>query len=141
MHRPFCRPRRLSNHRGHRGDGGDLAWAIVGPRLQVLESKERCVVQAHRVLLNGLAQRLLEGFLLQLQHNATRLLPLCFSFFCSLSPAMHTHTNMPTHLSKARGIYRGHSVVVLFLIVGNMGSSGSRTSICICALIISGLVP
>jgi len=43
-------------------------------------------VQAERVRLQRLAQRLLERFLLKLQHQPVGLLPLGLSLLCSLSP-------------------------------------------------------
>lgn len=43
-------------------------------------------MQAERVRLQRLAQRLLEGFLLKLQHQPVGLLPLSLSLLCRLSP-------------------------------------------------------
>lgn len=53
-----------SHYRCHGGDGGHLI--VFCPGLQVLQGVQGGVVQAERVRLHGLAQRLLEGFLLKL---------------------------------------------------------------------------
>lgn len=73
-----------SHYRCHGGDGGHLI--VVCPGLQVLQGVEGGVVQAERVRLQGLAQRLLESFLLKLQHQPVGLLPLGLSLLRSLSP-------------------------------------------------------
>lgn len=73
-----------SHHRCHGGDGGHLI--VFCPRLQVLQSVEGGVMQAEGVWLQRLAQRLLESFLLKLQHQPVGLLPLSLSLLCSLSP-------------------------------------------------------
>lgn len=74
----------LSHHRCHRGDGGHLI--VFCPGLQVLQGVERGVGQAQRVGLQRLAQRLLERFLLKLQHQPVGLLPLGLPLLCGLSP-------------------------------------------------------
>lgn len=65
-----------SHHRCHGGDGGHLIFFCPG--LQVLQGVQGGVVQAERVGLQRLAQRLLEGLLLELQHQPVGLLPLGF---------------------------------------------------------------
>lgn len=55
-----------SDHGSDRGDGGHLV--VLGPRLEVLQSVQRRVVEAKRVGLERLAQRLLESLLLELKH-------------------------------------------------------------------------
>lgn len=69
-----------------RGDGGDFG-AIFLPGLQILQSKERRVVQTERVGLDGVVEALLEGVVLQLQHEPARLLPLRLSLLRRLPPA------------------------------------------------------
>lgn len=73
-----------SHHRCHRGDGGHLI--VFCPGLQVLQGVERGVGQAERVGLQRLAQRLLESFLLKLQHQPVGLLPLGLPLLRGLSP-------------------------------------------------------
>lgn len=69
-----------------RGDGGDLG-AVLLPGLQILQSKERRVVQTERVGLDGVVEALLEGVVLQLQHEPARLLPLRLPLLRRLPPA------------------------------------------------------
>lgn len=69
-----------------RGDRGDLG-ALLLPGLQVLQREQRRVVQAQRVGLDRLVQRLLEGVVLQLQHQPARLLPLGLPLLRRLPPA------------------------------------------------------
>lgn len=69
-----------------RGDGGDLG-AILLPGLQILQSKQRRVVQTERVGLDRVVEALLEGVVLQLQHEPTRLLPLRLPLLRRLPPA------------------------------------------------------
>lgn len=69
-----------------RGDGGDLG-AILLPGLQILQSKERRVVQTERVGLDGVVEALLEGVVLQLQHEPACLLPLRLPLLRRLPPA------------------------------------------------------
>ena len=88
---------------------------VVGPGLQVLQGVERGVVQAQGVLLQGLAQGLLEGFLLELQHQSVGLLPLSLPLLRSLSPGDTLHLNFyiysfsrrsyPERLTVSTGIY------------------------------------
>lgn len=73
-----------SHHRCHGGDGGHLI--VFCPGLQVLQGVQGRVVQAERVGLQRLAQRLLEGLLLQLQHQPVGLLPLGFPLLGCLPP-------------------------------------------------------
>lgn len=69
-----------------RGDGGDFG-AILLPGLQILQSEERRVVQTERVRLDGVVEALLEGVVLQLQHEPARLLPLRLPLLRRLPPA------------------------------------------------------
>ena len=69
-----------------RGDCGDLG-AILLPGLQILQSKERRVVQTERVGLDRVVEALLEGVVLQLQHEPARLLPLRLPLLRRLPPA------------------------------------------------------
>lgn len=69
-----------------RGDSGDFG-AIFLPGLQILQSKERRVVQTERVGLDGVVEALLEGVVLQLQHEPARLLPLRLPLLRRLPPA------------------------------------------------------
>lgn len=69
-----------------RGDSGDLGTVLL-PGLQILQSKERRVVQTERVGLDGVVEALLEGVVLQLQHEPARLLPLRLPLLRRLPPA------------------------------------------------------
>lgn len=80
-----------SHYRCHGGDGGHLI--VFCPGLQVLQGVEGGVVQAERVRLQRLAQRLLESFLLKLQHQPVGLLPLGLSLLCGLSPGWMEETH------------------------------------------------
>lgn len=94
-----------SNYRCHGGDGGHLI--VFCPGLQVLQGVEGGVVQAERVRLQRLAQRLLERLLLELQHQPVGLLPLGLSLLRGLSPGW-----------MEEGGYKGRFKVSVF--VGNI---------------------
>lgn len=79
-----------SHYRCYRGDGGHLI--VFCPGLQVLQGVEGGVVQAEWVRLQWLAQRLLESFLLKLQHQPVGLLPFSLPLLCSLSPGWKEET-------------------------------------------------
>lgn len=70
------------------GDGGDAGdfGGVVRPRLEVLEGKERGVVDTDGVGLDGLVDGFLEGLLLQLHEDAVRLLPLGLPLLRRLPP-------------------------------------------------------
>ena len=98
-----------SDHRCQGGDGGHLV--VVGPGLQVLQGVERGVVQAQGVLLQGLAQGLLEGFLLELQHQSVGLLPLSLPLLRSLSPGDTLHLNFYIYSFSRRSYQIGRAHV------------------------------
>lgn len=83
-----------SHYRCHGGDGGHLI--VFCPGLEVLQSVQGGVVQAERVGLQRLAQRLLESFLLKLQHQPVGLLPLSLSLLRSLPPEGDTEHRRAT---------------------------------------------
>lgn len=59
---------------------------VLGPGLQVLQSKERRVVQAEWVLLRRLPQALPKGLLLEVQHQPVGPLTLRLALLCRLPP-------------------------------------------------------
>lgn len=69
-----------------RGDSGDLGTVLL-PGLQILQCEERRVVQTERVGLDGVVEALLEGVVLELQHEPARLLPLRLPLLRRLPPA------------------------------------------------------
>lgn len=74
------------------GDRRDLG-ALLLPGLQVLQREQRRVVQTQRVGLDRLVERLLEGVVLQLQHQPARLLPLGLPLLRRLPPAGTGHSS------------------------------------------------
>lgn len=62
-------------------------------------------MQAERVRLQRLAQRLLEGLLLELQHQPVGLLPLSLSLLRSLSPGWMEERGEQRKLSVFVGTY------------------------------------
>lgn len=85
-----------------RGDGGDLG-AVLLPGLQILQSKQRRVVQTERVGLDGVVEALLEGVVLQLQHEPARLLPLRLPLLRRLPPAPGEGEGQPRHAPGTAG--------------------------------------
>ena len=75
----------LFTSRGDSGDTGDLG-GVIRPRLEILEGKERGVVDTDGVGLDGLVDGFLEGFLLQLHEDAVCLLPLGLPLLRCLPP-------------------------------------------------------
>lgn len=68
-----------------RGHSSKLAALLARPGLEVLQGEQWGVVDAERVWWNWISQRLLEGIVLELNHQPVGLLTLCLPLLRCLS--------------------------------------------------------